>query len=93
MGMNTRIVGIKPPDDKWKKMEEVWSACEHASIPTPKLVEEFFGDSAPDPAGVIVELEGTPAVTKYAVDMEDGFEVHIDKLPKDVKVIRFYNSY
>jgi len=94
MGMSAHIEGVKPPDEKWKAMKAAYDACRAAGVTPPKDVENFFGGEAPDPLGVVVRIAGTAAVQQYAPhDSADGFEVHIDKLPKDVKVIRFWNSY
>lgn len=93
MGMNTHVIGIKPPDDKWQKMKGVYDACVSAGTSIPKEVMEFFDHESPDSLGVRVEIEKLPCTTKYHADMRDGFEVDLKKLPPDVTVIRFYNSY
>lgn len=93
MGMSTYVVGIKPPDEKWKKMKAAWDACASAGVPIPKKVDDFFGGEPPDERGVVVEIEETQAVTKYHINTSSGFEVDISKLPADVKIIRFCNSW
>lgn len=95
MGMSTHVVGIKPPDAKWKKMKAVWDACKSAGISVPDEVCEFFGNETPDPKGVVVELEKQGCVSKYndADRTAAGFEVDVTKLPADVKIIRFSNSW
>jgi hypothetical protein len=93
MGMSTHVVGIKPPDKKWKVMKDAWDACTAAGISVPDEILEFFGHEKPDDAGVIVEIDDTPAVSEYKEDGVEGFEVKVNKLPQDVTVIRFYNSY
>jgi len=93
MGMSTHVVGIKPPDQAWKAMKSAWDACVAAKVSVPIEVLNFFGHEIPDAAGVVVDLEKTEAVEQYNTDSVQGFEVRIDKLPKDVKVVRFYNSY
>lgn len=89
MGMSTQVKGFRPPDEKWKKMKEVWDSCQKAGIPVPKEVEKFFDYQEPDPAGVEVKIKTHP----YHEEMIDGFEVKLSELPKDVTVIRFYNSF
>jgi hypothetical protein len=94
MGMSTSVVGIKPVDEKWKQMKTIWDLCHQANIEAPDEVYEFFGEEGPDPAGVIVYRDGlNGAVQKYEGEYESGLEVHIDMLPKDVKIIRFTNSW
>ncbi len=92
MSMSTHVVGIRPPDAKWKKMKAVWDACKLADISTPDEVYEFFAGEEPDDAGVVVEIEKSIAVTAWGDDGRAGFEVNIGRLPQDVTVIRFYNS-
>jgi hypothetical protein len=92
MSMSTSVVGIKPPDDMWKKMKAVYEACEDANVPIPVEVAEFFEHDKPDELGVVVEIKGE-AIKEWSDDTEAGYEVDIEKLPKDVKVLRFYNSW
>lgn len=96
MSMSTHVVGFKPPDDKWKKMKEVWDACEAAGVEPPLKVSNFFNDEPPDALGVEtseVELARLGAIREWKAEMREGYEIFIDKLPKDVKVIRVFNSY
>ena len=95
MGMSTIIVGIKLPGNRWKAMKKIYDACNAAEIPVPQEVEEFFEDKEPDNAGVIVNIRNTEAVREYSDDNGDssGFEVDLCKLPKDITVLRFYNSW
>jgi len=93
MGMSTHVVGIRSPDAKWKQMKAVWDACQVAGVDPPDEVLEFFNHSPPDPAGIEVRLEGNPCVRAYYDAMRQGFEVEIDKLPKNVTTVRFFNSY
>lgn len=93
MSMSTHVVGIRPADDKWQKMKAVYDACMAAKTTVPKEVMAFFDHEPPDKSGVRVEIEKLDCVTRYSDDMREGFEVDIKKLPADVTVIRFYNSY
>jgi hypothetical protein len=87
--MSTSIKGFIPPDDKWKKMKAIYDACRVAKINLPDEVEDFFDGEKPDENGQIVEIPHT----EYQDDYSQGIEVEIAKLPKNVKVIRFYNSW
>ncbi len=95
MSMSTSVVGFVPPDKKFKKMLAVYEACELAGVEIPKEVDTFFNGEIPDPSGVVISLSGGehPAVTAWNDDISEGFEVELDKLPKDIKVLRFYNSW
>lgn len=96
MGMSTHVVGIKPPDEKWFAMKAVWDACEKAGVEVPDEVHHFFGDESPDPAGVVVEeeaMEKAGAFRKWQDDMCAGYEILVSRLPKDVAIVRVYNSW
>lgn len=93
MGMSTYVVGIVPADTKFLKMKAIWELCEENDVEIPAEVVNFFNDERPDDKGVRIDLEDTDAVSEYQEDSREGFEVVIDKLPKDVKIIRFYNSW
>lgn len=92
--MSTHVVGFKPPDAEWKKMKAVWDSCKKAKIDVPREVEKFFNGNEPDDAGVeLNQHELGSCIKKYQTDYCEGYEVDITKVPKDVKIIRFYNSY
>jgi hypothetical protein len=97
MGMSTHIVGFRPANgpanDRWKKMKAVYDACNEAEIPIPAEVAGFFNGEPPDPTGVRVGLENSTCVQPWKSNDAEGFEVDVTKLPKDVTVIRFYNSW
>lgn len=100
MGMSTHVVGIRPADERFKKMLAAYEACVAAGIEPPKSVQEFFNDERPDPSGVIVDLgsyynnNGNHAsVQIWREDNRDGFEIELDKLPDGIKIVRFYNSW
>jgi len=93
MSINTSVVGFKPPDEKWKEMKAIWDACDKVGVEIPKGVYEFFNGCEPDEVGVEVDIENTPCCSKYRPEMKTGFEIDITKLPEDVKIIRFVNSY
>lgn len=92
MGMSTHVVGFRPPDEKWQQMKAVWDACQAAHIAPPAEVEEFFQGEPPDDQGVEVRLDGQ-ALREWTNEYASGYEVVVDKLPRDVTVIRFYNSW
>lgn len=97
--MSTRVEAIKPPNKKWEAMKAVYDACVAAGTSTPKEVDDFFNGGSPDTIGVIAATvhDSTkllpPWVTKVEREMESGFEIDVTKLPKDVTVVRFTNSY
>lgn len=95
MSMSTHVLGFRPPDEKWKKMKQAWDACESAGVPQPREVEVFFGSVAPDPRGVEVRLlEGERGCLRVWRDEgAEGYEVDLTKVPKDVTILRFYNSW
>lgn len=93
MSMHTCVVGFKPPDETWHKMKAVYDACTKAGVSLPTPVEKYFEGNDPDPAGVEVSLKNSPACKEYRSVMREGYEVDLTKLPKDVKIIRFVNSY
>ena len=93
MSMTTSVYGIKPPDKRFREMYAIFKACDDASITAPSAVWKYFNEERPDEAGVLLPLEKTPAVSPYKEEMQEGFEVDLTKLDKDIKIIRFVNSY
>lgn len=97
MGMSTHVVGFTPPDEKYQKMKAVYDSCKAAGIEIPEDVQEFFDWNEPSEHGVTFDLDKIPgAVEEWDAGKDDaasGLEVDISKLPKNVKVVRFYNSW
>lgn len=91
MGMNTSVTGFRKPDKEFFKMKKVWDACKEANVPIPDDVEEYFDYSRPDNTGI--ELSLKKYVEEVKGDMEEGFQIEISKLPKNITHIKFTNSY
>jgi hypothetical protein len=87
--MSTHIIGFRPPDEKWKKMKEVWDRCNELKIEPPKEVKDFFQGEEPDPNGIEVNIP----TRKWENEYGSGFEIMIKDIPKDIEIIRFYNSW
>lgn len=96
MSMSTHVSGFKPPDEKWRAMKAVWDSCNTAGVTPPDEVLKFFDHVDPDEHGVEVSedtLSALGAVCRWRDDYRDGYEVYVEKLPPDVKVIRVFNAY
>jgi len=94
------IVGVRPPDAKWKKMKAVWDACEAAGTDVPAEVDEFFGDDGPSPDGIGVELvketvdNGSEWMTTGVRGGRTGnyYLIEVEKLPKNITHIKAWIS-
>lgn len=96
MSMSTHVVGFRPPDEKFRKMRAAWNACKAAKVDVPADVWKFFDETAPDEAGVRINLRDkkyADAVYEYHEEDGSGFEIDLEKLPKDIRVIRVVNSW
>jgi hypothetical protein len=94
MGMTTHIVGYRSADDKWEKMKTIYNLCEEALIEVPEEVYQFFDYKRPgDKPGMEVEIEDHESVSEWSDVGKSGYEIDVELLPKDVKVIRVYNSW
>lgn len=91
MSMSSYVYGFRPPDEEWKKKKEAFDACQKAGVSPPEEIWEFFGNEDPDEAGVQVDIK--EAVENYSAENVDGFQVDLKKLPKNIRYIRFVNSY
>lgn len=94
MGMSTHVKGFRPPDEKWQQMKTVYDACVAAGISVPDEVSSFFDYRRPDPRGVEVDLARIDGVVvEWQNDSSAGLEIDVRKLPPDLHVVRFYNSW
>jgi hypothetical protein len=73
-------------------MKLIWNACKTASITIPTEVWDFFdGEDPGDKPGAEISIKG--AVRSWQDKEREGYELDVTKVPDDVKIIRFYNSY
>jgi len=99
MGMSTHIKGIRDMDGKFKEMLDIKKFCDGKKVSYPKEVCEYFDGMEEESEEVIIEemfevnIEKTEAVTEFSGDMQQGFIVDVSKIPKDIKEIKFYNSF
>lgn len=91
MSMSTHIEGIIPPDDKFKKMMEIFNLCSQQGIDPPEEVWKFFNNEDPDPHGTVIRLEDV--AEEWGNESASGLQILLEDIPKHVKIIRFYNSW
>lgn len=85
------LYGYAPPDEKWEQMAKIYFACKDAKIDPPPEVEKYFEDGEPDPQGQETSLKHL--AREYSAPMHWGLEIDLDKIPKNIRTIRFYVSY
>jgi phage terminase large subunit-like protein len=51
MGVSYDVVGIKPADEKYTQMKNIYELCERANVQVPKEVREFFRGTMPGARG------------------------------------------
>jgi hypothetical protein len=91
MGMSTHVIGFVPPDAEWKAKKLAYDSCKAAGVDPPTKLQDFFGWSVPDEHGREADLGDS--LREWRDDYRQGYEVEIAKLPQNVKVLRFYNSW
>lgn len=94
MSMSTHVVGFRPRDKKWNEMLAAWTACRIAGVDPPKQVLQFFDNVSNPDEQPGLEVSITAAVTGcQPYEGAEGFDVDLDRLPPDVKIVRFYLSW
>lgn len=95
MGMSSWVVGVRDMDGKFKEMLEMKRLCEEKGFSYPKEVEVYFGGLVRESEKCIFN-EMLSIKIPYKEYMDDGigvFEVNVKDIPKEVKTIKFINSY
>jgi hypothetical protein len=92
MGMCSYVLGIKPKDEKYMTMKQIYDNCASLNIAIPKEVLDYFGDYDPDEFGLIVDNIKS-IEWSHPHQSCSGIEVNLDDLPPDVRIIRFVNSW
>jgi hypothetical protein len=98
MGMHTSVEVYCELPAKWEKLMAVKAACDAADISYPKEISDIFDkEIILRDKYVRIEVaskrEKQRGVSHFAENGTDGFEVYLNELPPDVKLIRFVNSY
>ena len=93
MSMSTRIMGIKPTDERFAAMLNIINSCKAQNIKVPKEVNEFFNGEEPNKLGVSVDLMDLDCCLLINSSGRVGFSIDITKLPKDISIIQFTNCY
>lgn len=98
MGMSTHIQAFIPDTDpEYQKHKKVLLVCQDASVSLPEETAKYFGTKYADDCVLEEKLEiNLKQGTHYKHwndDSRSGFEIDIDKLPKGVTKVRFYNSW
>jgi hypothetical protein len=69
---------------------EARASCDEPELPN-DVIEYFGVMGEPDEAGTEVRLDD--ALRKWEGFMKEGWEIDIDKVPSDVKIIRFIDPW
>jgi hypothetical protein len=97
------IVGVRDLEASFAKMAKIKEACDEAGIDYPEAVKDYFkeGTNRKFTAGENIALlreemetvDITVAISRPVGGSSDAWEIDLSKLPKDVKAVRFINSY
>ena len=97
--MSTHITAFIPDtDETYQKHKKVLLACLEAEVELPEKTAEYFGGYKYPELCYLDEkltfsLKEGEHYRPYRSPGMYGFEIDLDKIPKEVKTIRFYNSY
>jgi len=93
MSMSTHIVAIVAPNEEFNKKLKAYKACEDAGVQPPNELLRFFRYEEPNPDGTIIDIELFSFVKQYNEEGRSGFDIDVSKIDKNIKTIRFYNSF
>jgi hypothetical protein len=97
MSVSTYLQAFRDLDGKFKKMMEAKKYCDKNNLSYPKEIKEYFGElldqNDKDIEDEMAEIDIENVIEEYKEEMSEGFEIELSKLPKEVKKIRFINSY
>ena len=101
MSVSTHINGILENNEKHKKIIKVLEALSSLGIEDlPKEIEEYYKGSDLNGCDINYILEQSREGFVVSIDSEDytedgesGFIVDVDKIPKNVKKLKVYQSW
>jgi hypothetical protein len=97
MGMSTHVVAFRDMDGEFAKMLEAKLFCDSRGLSYPEEVKTYFKGLAGESEKLLREemlaVDISDIIRKWRDDGDEGYEVDVSQLPKEVKTIRFYNSW
>jgi len=101
MSMSTNILFFKDMAASEQDLLDIKKMCDAKGISYPKEVSDFIlsqDDIHPNRSLVGLKDKDNANMIKYCCerwkhDMQDGYEVDLKKLPKEITLIRFYNGW
>lgn len=97
MSMSTHITGIRDLDGKFATMLAAKLTCERASVSYPQELRDYFGGEVGESEEYLRRKMETVDISKTICKPNrtesEIYEVDLSKLPKDVKALRFENSW
>lgn len=91
--MSSHLVAFIPDNDPtYQKHLRIFQMCKTEGVSLPKETEDYFGGEKPEEKLRFPLTKGVH-YKNHSEEMEDGFEVDLSKLPKEVTRLRFVNSY
>jgi len=89
MSVNIGIKFLRDGNDpQHQKMIRVKRACDEAEIEWPAAITEYFDGCTDEDAGIEV-----PPGNSLVESANESFEIFVERLPTNVKVIKVYMSY
>jgi hypothetical protein len=80
-------VGVKPVDENYLVMAELYYMCVRVGAEIPQKVLDFFGENPPAETEIVSELVGREAKVVNGVNV---LEIKVSDIPSDIKIIRFF---
>ena|SRR6266851_4891501 len=97
MSMSTHVSAYRDMDGEFKRMLEIHQYCREQKVSLPKEVEKYFGTWAGEDERTIREemlkININKIVREVSSNGSSGYEIDVADLPKEVKTLRFENSW
>jgi hypothetical protein len=93
--MSSYVQGLRDMDGEFKKMLEMKRLCDAKGFSYPSEVRTYFGSNIGESEKYMTEqMLKVDIPSKIVADDNDGIiEIDVKDIPKEVKKIRFINSF
>ena len=100
MSTSTSVQAFRDMDGEFRKMLDIKLYCDRQNVSYPQEVENYFRSNGSFPAEDAETLQEQllsvgieAALSEYSDESSAGYEIEVAKLPKEVKTLRFTNSW
>lgn len=85
-----KIYAVTVRSAEWKRMRDIYLACQRAAVEIPAVVQKYFaGQTVDDKDEEVVEITDDRTCVRLVVDgSDDQYDIDVSRLPRGITIVR-----